>query len=328
MKNRLSKSFRSIDLQKFSAGFTLVELLVAMAITGVVISAAGFGLVTIMGADKKAQAETARRIELNRGLDFIAEEIRMARRVNTTEALELAATTGTSPTTTAALAVTNSGLSLPTAAGTAVLYLEIPVGSCSGTQVIDKVVYDIRSSSGTNWLAPRIVNRYGRIPANNGTVDPCSSPVSKALVDSISDTGNAPQCDSPAILSGTEGFYACVNRRQVNLALIGRVVGPYGNTEVYNTLGTIFVRGGVSSFSSSPSPTPSSSPSPLCTQIVPNVIGMSAPGAANTAITNAGLAPAGFADLTNHTKGQVQTQSPTSGSLPCGGTVTYHYRPN
>lgn len=217
-----------------SAGFTLIELLVAMAITTIVISLTGFGLVAMMNKNKTYEVQTQRRIEINRASDFIVDEIRMARRINTT--------TNTTGTASAAVTASNTPLAFsPTlgSTGTIVLYLEIPItgtipttcptgGPSAGSappspSTYDRVVYDIRSSTNT-WLSPRTINRYGRIPKIDGTINPCSSPQpSEALVDSISNTNINPTCSSPAVLSGAEGFYACVNGRLLDLYLRSKV---------------------------------------------------------------------------------------------------------
>lgn len=264
MKNNLSRNLRIINPQKCSSGFTLIELLVATAISGFVITGAGFGLVTIMGADEKAQAETTRRIELSRALDFIADEIRMARRINT-------ATTNTTKAGDAVVA-SNAAILFSPALGIDItdsairgkisLYLEIPItttitGNCPAggpnaglpppqPSTYDRVVYDIRANTSI-WLAPRVVNRYGRNPRNNGTINPCSNPVaSKALVDSITDNNiNDPAitCALPAVLSGTEGFYACVNGRQADLYLGGELLDAYGGSrDPYQVSTRVFAR--------------------------------------------------------------------------------------
>lgn len=80
MKSRL----KLLNTRQSSAGFTLIELLVAAAISTIVIGVSGFGLVTIMGANQKAEAETERRANLNRGLDFISDEVRTAINVSST----------------------------------------------------------------------------------------------------------------------------------------------------------------------------------------------------------------------------------------------------
>lgn len=250
MKSSSTTKLKISRACKSSAGFTLVELLVAVAITGIVITVAGFGLVAILQADNKAEAQTERRGELNRALGFIADEIRMARRVNTTG--------DTTTTASAAVSASNPALSLGNA-DTLVLYLEIPItgnipttcpsgGPNAGSpppqpSTYDRVIYDIRSSRQTSWLGPRVIDRYGRIPTSDGTIDPCSTPVaSKALVDSISDTGTAPTCDSPAVLSGTEGFYVCVNGRKADLYINGKLTSDSGNTDTYSVNSSVFAR--------------------------------------------------------------------------------------
>jgi len=243
MKLNSLKVFQSVSNNHSSDGFTLIELLVAMAISIVVIGVAGLGLVTIMGANRKAEAESLRRKDLNRALDFIADEIRMASRVNST----------TNVTTTASSAITaaNAALSFNPSLGsigTTVLYLEIPIPpdssvTCALPATVDRVVYDIRSNTST-WLGPRVINRYGRIPRNDGTINPCSNPVaSEALVDAVESTDiNAP-CVSPAVRSGAEGFYTCVDGRQVDLYLRGKLTDAYGNsTNTLNVKTKLFVR--------------------------------------------------------------------------------------
>lgn len=246
MKNHFSKifiGFKLVGIHKPSAGFTLVELLVAALISIIVISMAGFGIVTILAINKKAESRTERRIDLSRAFDFISNEIRMSRRINRT-----ATTVANGTSITVNDVVTSSGLSLSALGsyGTIVLYLEIPInsaipatcpagspnaGSVPPTPAdYDRVVYDIRSNT-TTWLGPRVINRYGRIPKSDGTIDPCSNPISSdILVDSISDINISPLCDLPAVLSGIRGFYACVNGRQVDVYLQSRVT----DTEAHN----------------------------------------------------------------------------------------------
>lgn len=249
MKNYL----KIINTRRASAGFTLIELLVAMSITTIVVTIAGSGLIAIMQNNNKAEAETLRRIELNRALDFIMDEIRTARRINTTTTTTTKAGNAVVASNTAILFSQTStastsfspalGIDLnnSSARDKIVLYLEIPITgnippTCpTGTDLpnpgkappspstYDRVVYDIRSSTST-WLNPRTINRYGRIPRIDGTINPCSSPqASEALIDSISDTNINPTCTSLAVRSGAEGFYACVNGRLVELYLRSKV---------------------------------------------------------------------------------------------------------
>lgn len=85
MKVSMKKDFAKLfGIQKTSNGFTLIELLVAMSITMIVVSLSGFGLVTIMSANNKGEADTQRRTNLNRALDFISDEVRTASIVTST----------------------------------------------------------------------------------------------------------------------------------------------------------------------------------------------------------------------------------------------------
>lgn len=84
MKNYLKTYLKIFNIRSSSAGFTLIELMIAMALTTIVVSAAGFGLVSMTNNNKKAEAKTQRRIELSRALDFISDDIRMASSISDT----------------------------------------------------------------------------------------------------------------------------------------------------------------------------------------------------------------------------------------------------
>ncbi len=221
-----------------SAGLTLIELLVATLITTVVILIVGDGLISALNASKVAEAKTARRTELNRAFDFMTNEIRMAQSINRTDNLSV------NGTVTVEDVVNDAGLTRSQLGdyGAIALYLEIPIEvkapaicPADGPNANqppptpsdrDRVVYDIRPSS-QGWLSPRSVTRYGRIPQSSGAVNPCSSPVgSDTLVDAISTAmNNIPDCPAPSILTGAEGFMACVNGAQVDLLFQSNVVG-------------------------------------------------------------------------------------------------------
>ena len=78
MKNSQLKTIKFI---RSYSGFTLVELLVGLTIASMVITISGMGLSAIMNANAKAEDETSRRIELNRALDFIADEVRRSQKI-------------------------------------------------------------------------------------------------------------------------------------------------------------------------------------------------------------------------------------------------------
>jgi prepilin-type N-terminal cleavage/methylation domain-containing protein len=222
---RVAAQFNHLERQ----GFTLIELLIASAITSIVLTVVFIGVLSAINGNHLAEARTRRRIDLSRAFDFISNEIRMANRINQT------ATAALGGSTTLEDVVTSSGLTLnelgnPNAV---VLYLEIPInepgpavcpaGSPNAGAArarLDRVVYDVRPST-NGWLPPRAIYRYGRIPRLDGSIDPCSLPVSSdTLVDAIASQATPPECGTsarPGQLSGAEGFYACVNGAEVDL---------------------------------------------------------------------------------------------------------------
>lgn len=220
------------------SGFTLPELMIAMAMSFIVLMVLFSSLSTVNGLVNKQAIETDRRIELSRAFDFMSREIQSAIRINHTPTM---AVDGGS--TTVANVIANAGLGAAQlgAYGTLVLYLEIPFSSqppaiCpagsdrAGSAPLntdgDRVVYDIRANQ-PSWLGPRVISRYGRIPTLDGQIDPCSNPVgSDILVDSITSTdpSPAPNCPAPGSLSGAGGFWACVKGGLVDLYLISKIV--------------------------------------------------------------------------------------------------------
>ncbi len=245
MPNKLFKLLKKVfNWQRFNQGFTLIELLVAVVISTIVIGIAGFGVMTMLTMDNKAEASIERQVDLNRAFDFLTNEIHMAQRINST-----ATTVANGTTVTVDDVVASSGLNLLDLGnyGTTVLYLEIPINDPPGVcpagspnaglappspSDYDRVVYDIRANSGV-WLDPRVINRYGRIPDSNGTINPCDSPVaSDIFVDAISDIDiNPTNCKLPTVLSGSGGFYACTEGLKVDLYLRSR---GGTNTTAYN----------------------------------------------------------------------------------------------
>ncbi|MBV5257835.1 prepilin-type N-terminal cleavage/methylation domain-containing protein [Synechococcus moorigangaii CMS01] len=76
-------------------GFTLVELLLAITISGIIATALGVGLSSMLTSNRKVEAKTQQRTLLNRATDYITEDIKKSRvagisTVNTTnDTLEL-----------------------------------------------------------------------------------------------------------------------------------------------------------------------------------------------------------------------------------------------
>lgn len=182
------------DFRNSSGGFTLAELLIAALLGAIVISAFGFGLVTIMTADKDSETKTERRIELNRAIDYISEEIRMANNIDRVQ----------------------NGSIFP-GAGVGVLLLNIPSDKLNPNRV-----YFVRSSTPT-WIGPNTINRAQG--TYNNPVSIFSSQEAPVLVDGLiaPQTSALPSCSTG--LKGANGFYACISsdRRIVDLYLYGKL---------------------------------------------------------------------------------------------------------
>jgi type II secretory pathway pseudopilin PulG len=108
-------SSKIINPRRYSGGFTLIELLAAVSLTTIVVGAAGFGVATIMNANAESESKTQRRVQLNRALDYITEDIRRAK------------TATDDPTTLTTDWSWDSNLGAVSASPTPKLYLEIPL---------------------------------------------------------------------------------------------------------------------------------------------------------------------------------------------------------
>jgi prepilin-type N-terminal cleavage/methylation domain-containing protein len=345
---RLTQTNANLAAKKDSGGFTLTELIVATAITSIVLTLAGMGLMGILTANQAAEQRQNRRQELGRALAFIADDIRAAQRINKNGAnqtvLASAAVTAASPPLSYASSI----------AGTVALYLEIPMdapATCPGGAAmpnpsnVDRVTYEIRtkrteflnSTPTLNeklWRGPYILYRHGRIPRLDGGVNPCSEPVaSEVLVDGLLNENASipPSCgpttSAPApVLSGIGGFYTCVVGDQVALLLRGdgspqpwenRTVNPGVADVVPVTLTSLVFQRGIA---------PASTPAIMCN--VPNLLGKTQTNA-KISLSSANLRHNAVADpLLNTAPSIVASQIPTPGTaLPCNQIVTFTYKP-
>lgn len=227
MKRLLLKKFRVASAFPGTSGFTLVELLVAIAITGIVISAAGFGLVNILQANKKAEAATERRRELNRALDFIAEEVKMASNIRSDvgDSLDVSAIApnfnkkcnDTADGLDCGLVITIPGLSQP------IIYY-----------VVDRT--KLSTAQQANWRGARVIYRWGPSFEADGTYgsnkDNPENWTYQPLIDSIEgDLGGTAYKACPSGWSPSlddedkDSFYACVNpsnNREAEIYLLGK----------------------------------------------------------------------------------------------------------
>lgn len=222
MKNKL-KIFNSFSS---SAGFTLIELLVAASITSIVVSVAGSGVVAMLQSSNKAQSENLRRVELNRALDFINEEVRMAKSIATDASANL---------TTVAPNFKSSG--------TPILTLQIP-------GVSQRVIYYLKDAS-SPWVGPKVIYRWGPTFDKEGNYTDKTTPTKwqdSLLIDFIADTKPYTSTACPPITTTTkwlanpstangQGFSACIQEYANNepsgkiaeIKLQGQLTDGYGN---------------------------------------------------------------------------------------------------
>ncbi len=146
-------------LNKFSprAGFTLAELLLAAAMTLIVVSGAGYALLTILKNNKMANATSETQSTYNRAVEFISEEIKGANSIDTTIDLAKA------PQFKAKYeGKVKSGEITP------ILSIEI-----DGVQ--ERIVYYLHNkkmeSERTVWAGPQVLYRWGPFFDNNGVDD-------------------------------------------------------------------------------------------------------------------------------------------------------------
>ncbi|MEO0376367.1 MAG: prepilin-type N-terminal cleavage/methylation domain-containing protein [Cyanobacteria bacterium P01_A01_bin.17] len=152
------------------AGFTLPELLIATAITSIVIAVAFSGLLTITEANNKAEDQIDRRRELNRALDFIADDVREATLISET--------------------VPPGWTDMPSSPYTPIFYLLKPPQAGGPQQAVG---YYVRSAGGVVWRGPLVVYRLQPSGTDLAAQNfPNIGANGRALVDAI--TATSPNC--------------------------------------------------------------------------------------------------------------------------------------
>ncbi len=190
-----------------NSGFTLTELLVGLFMSIFVIGALGFGLVTVLGTTQSENSKVKARNENSRALDFISDELRRARKI---ESFANA---------------TNAPNFTTTTSKTVVLALDIPEISDSGTLDSDtnattkteRIVYYLKSTGLGNWKGPQVLYRWGP-PLDADGKYTAGTWQDQALIDGIGvkkDDGTLAVVSTPCT-TGTvtptnpTGFYACI----------------------------------------------------------------------------------------------------------------------
>lgn len=224
--------------QETERGFTLAELLIALAITGLVISLAGSGLYAIMKADRTSQIETTERLELEQALAFMTDEIKMSQQ----------------------LIITPTAIKdFREASGIANSQPILILSPAKDSKLDKPIVYYIAEPPDRSvWLGPRVIYRWGPTFLQNGnysngdgkdvstvasgTVVPYYNEV---LIDRMSDVAPSVNiaCETnynaalPNNLSTRVGFYACIaaDRKSVKLWL-SKQPNSAGRTQAIDAL--------------------------------------------------------------------------------------------
>ena len=196
--------------QIIQRGFTLVELLVALVITGIVISLTGTGLYALMNANQRSQIETTDRLELEQALAFMTDEIKMSQQVMTN--------------------IPHDATNFNPVSG--VIQIILVLNPAPSSKLTKPIIYYLADPPNSSvWLGPRVIYRWGPTLLQNGNYSDGDgkdvagilpgAPIeyfNEVLVDRISDRITASAniaCESsynyavPAV-TVRQGFYACI----------------------------------------------------------------------------------------------------------------------
>jgi hypothetical protein len=222
MRTKLSKRLQGKAAKNFSnSGFTLMELMVAATLTTAVISAAGYGVASMVSTSTASNSRSERRAELSRSNDFIATEIR--------EGSGLVTDFSTATTTDLVASYTGK----VTGAVTKVLMVKPPTGSTP-------IVYFVATPTTGSAKGPRALYRWGPAFNNDGTYSSTAPWVSEVLVDQIQPATapagvsyTAPSCSTG--LKGDFGFATCIDSlgKSAQIFQNGTISKVLGATENY-----------------------------------------------------------------------------------------------
>jgi prepilin-type N-terminal cleavage/methylation domain-containing protein len=208
-------------------GFTLIEIMLALSITGIVLTLAGGGLFALMNADRRSQIETTDRLELEQALSFISDEIKMSQQIATSLPIK-----------------SNSESSkFKPASGSTDIQPILILNPASSSGLIDPIIYYLANPPKRSvWVGSRVIYRWGPTLLQNGNysdghghdlatiaggsaVEYYNEVVVDRIGDRISTEPNS-SCDNgydlavPTVIDRL-GFYTCIatDRKSVKLWL-------------------------------------------------------------------------------------------------------------
>jgi hypothetical protein len=226
MKNK--EFYKLLKKSQSNSGFTLTELLVGLIMSIFVIGALGFGLMTVLTTSQRENSKVTARTENSRALDFISDEVRRARTIETNA--------------TNAPRFTISGATVVLALDIPLVNDDVTLGTDSNATVKDeRVVYYLKSNSGTNWKGPQVLYRWGPPLNANGEYSPKTGGTTnhwteQALIDGINNTTVSSPCATGTVTpANPTGFYACITgTNTAQLFLTGQTKtasGRYDDTQ-------------------------------------------------------------------------------------------------
>ncbi|MDJ0598764.1 MAG: hypothetical protein QNJ37_08005 [Crocosphaera sp.] len=191
----LTKLLPLIKKNNPNSGATLLEILLGSALMSFIVGIAGFGLVHILSVEQKASAKGEIQANSNRALEFLTDEIKLGRRIESDAVAALAEA---------------PDFTLPSGAKP-ILVFQVP-------DVPQRIVYYTKPAENI-WEGPNVLERWGPPMDENGQYDPAeiNNPENweyHVLIDSIDDTAQTPNCSPdwrPSNVDATQGFNACVN---------------------------------------------------------------------------------------------------------------------
>jgi prepilin-type N-terminal cleavage/methylation domain-containing protein len=217
-------------INRLEAGFTLIELLLALAITGIVISLTGSGLYALMNANQRSQNETTDRLELERAVAFMTDEIKMSQQVMTS------------------IPIGAKGEKIfKSASGSSSVQVVLVLKPASNSGLINPIIYYLADPPNDSvWIGPRVIYRWGPTLLQNGNYSngdgdgidiakvKSDEPVeyfNEVVVDRLSDlvldqakincgSGyNYVDVDINSKIKDSSGFYACISPDQKSVKL-------------------------------------------------------------------------------------------------------------
>jgi hypothetical protein len=178
--------------------------LVGLFMSIFVIGALGFGLMTVLATSQSENSKVKARTENSRALDFISDEVRRARTIETSAANAPNFTSATGKIVVLALDIPEISNS-------------VTIASDNVLTTQERVVYYLKSTDLGNWKGPQVLYRWGPPLDANGNYDD-GDWEEEALIDGIGvkkADGNLAVVSTPCA-TGTvtpanpTGFYACI----------------------------------------------------------------------------------------------------------------------